>query len=79
MSQGLHYVPYDIPLDTRLLGLQGNEIKEIRENDFKGLSNLYVRTGFFLAKRHFSKELGFYCHSLPIAQHNNVLTCDSCI
>ncbi|XP_056129732.1 biglycan a [Lampris incognitus] len=39
---GLHYVPYDIPHDTRLLDLQGNYITEIRENDFKGLSNLYA-------------------------------------
>ncbi|KAM4609709.1 biglycan a [Polymixia lowei] len=39
---GLHYVPYDIPPDTRLLDLQGNQITEIRENDFKGLSNLYA-------------------------------------
>uniref|UniRef100_A0A668AFR3 Biglycan n=1 Tax=Myripristis murdjan TaxID=586833 RepID=A0A668AFR3_9TELE len=39
---GLHYVPYDIPPDTRLLDLQGNYITEIRENDFKGLRNLYA-------------------------------------
>ncbi|XP_071782290.2 biglycan a [Centroberyx gerrardi] len=39
---GLHYVPHDIPPDTRLLDLQGNHITEIRENDFKGLSNLYA-------------------------------------
>ena len=41
-STGLHWVPYDIPPDTRLLDLQGNYITEIRENDFKGLTNLYV-------------------------------------
>ncbi|KAJ8016617.1 hypothetical protein DPEC_G00009100 [Dallia pectoralis] len=39
---GLYYVPYDIPADTRLLDLQSNQITEIRENDFKGLSNLYT-------------------------------------
>ncbi|KAM3872238.1 biglycan-like [Diretmus argenteus] len=39
---GLHYVPHDIPPDTRLLDLQGNYITEIREDDFKGLSNLYA-------------------------------------
>ncbi|CAL8324107.1 unnamed protein product [Merluccius merluccius] len=39
---GLHYVPYEIPADTRLLDLQGNHITEIRENDFKGLNNLYA-------------------------------------
>ena len=41
---GLAYVPHDIPPDTRLLDLQGNQITEIRETDFKGLSNLYVST-----------------------------------
>lgn len=35
-------VPYDIPSDTRLLDLQNNYITELRENDFKGLSNLYA-------------------------------------
>ncbi|KAK6308087.1 biglycan a [Coregonus clupeaformis] len=39
---GLHYVPYDIPPETRLLDLQSNQITEIREDDFKGLSNLYA-------------------------------------
>ncbi|CAJ1055248.1 biglycan-like [Xyrichtys novacula] len=39
---GLYYVPHDIPPDTRLLDLQGNYITEIRENDFKGLNNLYA-------------------------------------
>ncbi|XP_046897094.1 biglycan a [Hypomesus transpacificus] len=39
---GLAYVPHDIPPDTRLLDLQGNQITEIRETDFKGLSNLYA-------------------------------------
>ncbi|XP_034552094.1 biglycan-like [Notolabrus celidotus] len=39
---GLYYVPHDLPPDTRLLDLQGNQITEIRENDFKGLNNLYA-------------------------------------
>uniref|UniRef100_A0A8C7MHA0 Biglycan n=1 Tax=Oncorhynchus kisutch TaxID=8019 RepID=A0A8C7MHA0_ONCKI len=39
---GLHYVPYDVPPETRLLDLQSNQITEIREDDFKGLSNLYA-------------------------------------
>ncbi|XP_074537955.1 biglycan-like [Halichoeres trimaculatus] len=39
---GLYYVPHDLPPDTRLLDLQGNLIHEIRENDFKGLNNLYA-------------------------------------
>uniref|UniRef100_A0A8C2HIE2 Biglycan n=1 Tax=Cyprinus carpio TaxID=7962 RepID=A0A8C2HIE2_CYPCA len=39
---GLGYVPYDIPKDTRLLDLQSNRITEIREGDFKGMTNLYA-------------------------------------
>ncbi|XP_067268836.1 biglycan-like isoform X1 [Pseudorasbora parva] len=39
---GLGYVPYDIPADTLLLDLQSNRITEIREGDFKGLTNLYA-------------------------------------
>ncbi|XP_036388811.1 biglycan-like [Megalops cyprinoides] len=39
---GLTAVPYDLPTDTRLLDLQNNYITELRENDFKGLSNLYA-------------------------------------
>ncbi|XP_076131992.1 biglycan a [Alosa pseudoharengus] len=41
-DQNLYAVPQDIPTDTRLLDLQGNKITEIRENDFKGLYNLYA-------------------------------------
>ncbi|KAG5837880.1 hypothetical protein ANANG_G00217780 [Anguilla anguilla] len=41
-SDCLTAVPYDIPSDTRLLDLQNNYITELRENDFKGLSNLYA-------------------------------------
>ncbi len=40
---GLGNVPYDIPKDTLLLDLQSNRITEIREGDFKGMTNLYVR------------------------------------
>lgn len=36
-------VPSNIPVDTRMVDLQNNKIKEIKENDFKGLSSLYVR------------------------------------
>ncbi|KAJ3587050.1 hypothetical protein NHX12_013440 [Muraenolepis orangiensis] len=39
---GLHYVPNDIPADTRLLDLQANHITEIREHDFKNLHSLYA-------------------------------------
>uniref|UniRef100_A0A4W4EQP5 Biglycan n=1 Tax=Electrophorus electricus TaxID=8005 RepID=A0A4W4EQP5_ELEEL len=39
---GLTHVPYDIPPDTLLLDLQCNMITEIREGDFKGLTNLYA-------------------------------------
>lgn len=35
-------VPKNIPTDTKLLDLQNNHITELKENDFKGLSNLYV-------------------------------------
>ncbi|KAL4604893.1 biglycan-like isoform X1 [Arapaima gigas] len=36
----LHYVPMEIPHDTKLLDLQNNVISELGENDFMGLSNL---------------------------------------
>lgn len=35
-------VPKSIPTDTKLLDLQNNRITEIKENDFKGLGNLYA-------------------------------------
>ncbi|XP_041954510.1 biglycan b [Alosa sapidissima] len=35
-------VPKSIPTDTKLLDLQNNRITEIKENDFKGLTNLYA-------------------------------------
>ncbi|XP_035761502.1 biglycan b [Neolamprologus brichardi] len=34
-------VPTNIPRDTKFLDLQNNRITEIKENDFKGLTNLY--------------------------------------
>lgn len=36
-------VPEKIPEDTVLIDLQNNDITEIKEDDFKGLSKLYVR------------------------------------
>ncbi|XP_036134368.1 asporin [Molossus molossus] len=39
---GLSSVPNNIPLDTRMVDLQNNKIKEIKENDFKGLTSLYA-------------------------------------
>ncbi|XP_072222448.1 biglycan b [Leuresthes tenuis] len=39
---GLTEVPKDIPPDTKFLDLQNNRITELKENDFKGLSNLYA-------------------------------------
>lgn len=40
---GLIAVPEKIPEDTVLIDLQNNDITEIKEDDFKGLSKLYVR------------------------------------
>lgn len=37
-------VPEKIPGDTVILDLQNNDITEIKEDDFKGLHKLYVRT-----------------------------------
>lgn len=42
-SPGLTEVPKNIPLDTKFLDLQNNRITELKEDDFKGLTNLYVR------------------------------------
>lgn len=36
-------MPRDIPEDTLMIDLQNNDITEIKEGDFKKLSNLYVR------------------------------------
>ncbi|XP_056588485.1 biglycan b [Triplophysa dalaica] len=38
----LTVVPKEIPKDTKLLDLQNNRITELKENDFKGLPNLYA-------------------------------------
>ncbi|KTG42778.1 hypothetical protein cypCar_00005615 [Cyprinus carpio] len=35
-------VPKEIPRDTKLLDLQNNRITELKENDFKGLTNIYA-------------------------------------
>lgn len=43
VSPGLNEVPKNIPPDTKFLDLQNNHITELKENDFKGLTNLYVR------------------------------------
>lgn len=48
---GLIYVPSNIPSDTLLLDLQCNGITELREGDFKGLSNLYVRLSPKITKK----------------------------
>ncbi|KAL6075345.1 hypothetical protein STEG23_005295, partial [Scotinomys teguina] len=39
---GLTSVPSNIPFDTRMVDLQNNKIKEIKENDFRGLTSLYA-------------------------------------
>ncbi|XP_048880020.1 biglycan b [Brienomyrus brachyistius] len=39
---GLTAVPKNIPSDTKLLDLQNNKITELKEKDFKGLSDLYA-------------------------------------
>lgn len=49
LSSGLTEVPKNIPQDTKFLDLQNNRITELKENDFKGLTNLYVRSTHSLA------------------------------
>ncbi|XP_053325593.1 asporin [Spea bombifrons] len=39
---GLTAIPNKIPYDTRLLDLQNNKIKEVKEKDLQGLSSLYA-------------------------------------
>ncbi|XP_019360664.1 PREDICTED: asporin isoform X1 [Gavialis gangeticus] len=39
---GLTSIPSNIPLDTRMIDLQNNKIKEVKENDLKGLTSLYA-------------------------------------
>ncbi|KAK3536517.1 hypothetical protein QTP86_013841 [Hemibagrus guttatus] len=49
---GLMSVPRDIPADTLMIDLQNNDITEIKEDDFKKLSNLYA---LFLVNNQISK------------------------
>ncbi|XP_061582577.1 asporin [Cololabis saira] len=51
-DQGLISVPDKIPEDTVMIDLQNNDITEIKEDDFKGLSKLY---GLFLINNKISK------------------------
>lgn len=39
---GLTSIPRNIPPDTRMIDLQNNKIKEVKENDLRGLTSLYV-------------------------------------
>ncbi|KAJ8361054.1 hypothetical protein SKAU_G00175790 [Synaphobranchus kaupii] len=49
---GLKSVPKNIPTDALMIDLQNNKITEIKENDFKGLKNLYA---LFLVNNKISK------------------------
>ncbi|RXM91183.1 Asporin [Acipenser ruthenus] len=49
---GLAAVPKDIPADSLMIDLQNNKITEIKENDFKGMNNLYA---LFLINNKISK------------------------
>ncbi|XP_056896153.1 biglycan b [Takifugu flavidus] len=77
---GLTEVPQNIPLDTKFLDLQNNRIQEIKENDFKGLTNLYalslrnnliqkVHPKAFLPLKHMQK-LYFSKNLLPTVPKN---------
>lgn len=39
---GLTSIPRNIPPDTRMIDLQNNKIREVKENDLQGLTTLYV-------------------------------------
>uniref|UniRef100_A0A663MJ74 Asporin n=2 Tax=Strigidae TaxID=30459 RepID=A0A663MJ74_ATHCN len=39
---GLTSIPRNIPPDTRMIDLQNNKIKEVKENDLQGLTSLYA-------------------------------------
>nr|XP_034962089.1 asporin [Zootoca vivipara] len=39
---GLTSIPKNIPFDTRMIDLQNNKIKEVKENDLKGLTSLHA-------------------------------------
>uniref|UniRef100_A0A8C6WMV1 Biglycan n=1 Tax=Neogobius melanostomus TaxID=47308 RepID=A0A8C6WMV1_9GOBI len=41
LIKGLTEVPKNIPSDTKFLDLQNNRIRELKEDDFKGLTHLY--------------------------------------
>ncbi|XP_017305654.1 asporin [Ictalurus punctatus] len=49
---GLTSVPREIPADTLMIDLQNNDITEIKEDDFKKLTNLYA---LFLVNNQISK------------------------
>ncbi|XP_069567395.1 asporin [Brachyistius frenatus] len=51
-DQGLISIPEKIPEDSVMIDLQNNDITEIKEDDFKGLSKLY---GLFLINNKISK------------------------
>ncbi|KAM4587623.1 asporin [Odontesthes bonariensis] len=51
-DEGLISVPEKIPEDTVMIDLQNNDITDIKEDDFKGLSKLY---GLFLINNKISK------------------------
>ncbi|XP_028301989.1 asporin [Gouania willdenowi] len=51
-DQGLISIPEKIPEDTVIIDLQNNDITDIKEGDFKGLSKLY---GLFLINNKISK------------------------
>ncbi|KAM9409178.1 asporin isoform 2-T2 [Pholidichthys leucotaenia] len=51
-DKGLISVPEKIPEDTVMIDLQNNDITDIKEDDFKGLSKLY---GLFLINNKISK------------------------
>ncbi|XP_051946919.1 biglycan b [Xyrauchen texanus] len=77
---GLTAVPRQIPIDTKLLDLQNNRITELKENDFKGLANLYalslvnnkiskVHPRVFMPLRHL-KKLYFSRNLLTVVPKN---------
>ncbi|PKU31555.1 asporin [Limosa lapponica baueri] len=42
ISEGLTSIPRNIPPDTRMIDLQNNKIREVKENDLQGLTSLYA-------------------------------------
>lgn len=51
---GLTSIPRYIPPDTRMIDLQNNKIKEVKEKDLQGLTSLYVSLLFSKLKILFS-------------------------